>query len=299
MTAPPYQTGGDAAGALNQPVPANAVLLTPAGPNGPPGTLTAAESVAVYTAQPGDPEWDIRLAGGGHVCYYRAPAAIRVGVPVEWDAPLVVYDPAAAPTGELRCWRAVIDPARRVIACQGWGLFDPSPCGSGLPLHGWGTGSGLSSDAGLLRGHELEAACERRERIRHAIRVHGPVSGGHVPPARKSDQSAAVGAPMGTRWKLVATDRQIMARTPPTGNVRLGRFLHAVCFAARTYGLVALDGADEWIVPLEHRCSHPYVATLADSSPTGFLSWALRPTTGDPNVGFPFAQLVQVSPGTF
>lgn len=288
---PPYQMGGDAAGAFNKPIPATATGKR----DYTLGTISVAESVAVYTAAPTDPLWDVRL-NGAHVAYYRAPQGIKVGVPVDWDAPLVVYDPQAAPTGELRVWRAVIDPKALVIDSQGWGLFDPSPCGSGLPIHGWGTGCGLSSDAGLLRGWELKAATVDRLRINHALRIHGPASAAYRLPARKSDQSDAgllrrtTGLPMGGRLRLVASDAAIMARTAPNGDVALTRFLHAVCFAARDYGLIVCDGADEWLLPIEHRCSDPYVGDLAAHSPTGFLSYALRPTTTATD-GFPWGSL--------
>lgn len=290
---PPYQMGGDAAGAFNKPLPPSVT----GHPDATITTVSVAESVAVYTATPTDPTWDVKL-NGSHVAYYRAPESIRVGVPVNWDAPLVVYDPKAAPTGELRVWRAVIDPKAHVIDCQGWGLFDPSPCGSGLPLHGWGTGCGLSSDAGLIRGWELRDATVDRKRIAHAVRLHGPASAAFRLPARKSDQSRTSGLPMGGRLKLVASDQSIMARTVPNGDETLTRFLHAVCFAARDYGLIICDGADEWILPIEHRCSDPYVGTLATRSPTGFLSYALRSNTKFTD-GFPWANLMLLDGSVF
>lgn len=287
MPSPPYQAGGDAAGALNAKIPAGAAYdrLAVAGDVAPVIT----PSVAVYTAFPRDPTWDIRLEGS-HVAYYRAPATIRVGVPVYEDAPLIVYDPATRPTSELRIWRAVINPAAHTIDCQGYGLFDSSACGSGLPLFGWGTGSGLSSDAGLIRGWELRAVCQDRKRIAHALRLHGPVSALYRLPARKSDQTRVGGLPMGSRLQLPMTDKEIMERRAPGNETVFNRLLHGILFAARDYGIVCLDGSADWTIPIEHGCSDPYVDELIRQSPSGYLSYATRQTR-DPKVGVPWDRL--------
>ena len=218
----PYQTGGTAAGALNAPIPPD-VATDPASRAivdrllaDMADTRVALEpSVAVYTALNSDPAWAVRCEDRT-VAHYRIPQQARPGVPITEDGPLIVYDPACSPTSELRLWRAVPDPANHIMACQGYGLFDSGPCGSGLPLYGWGTGSGLSSGAGLLRGWEIVDLLNGQP-VRHALRIHAPAwcSGRSRAPATRSDQAGTGPLDMGGRLQLQATDQQINARTVP------------------------------------------------------------------------------------
>lgn len=100
----PYQQGGQAAGALNAPVPSG-MAADPSSRQvvdrmlaDMADTRIALEpSVAVYRALPGDPAWKVSCEGRT-VATYRAPDGTRPGVPVDEDAPVIVYDPAAAPT---------------------------------------------------------------------------------------------------------------------------------------------------------------------------------------------------------
>lgn len=280
----PYQQGGTAAGALNAPIPTTATdpqssaavarLLADMS-----DTRVALEpSVAVYRALPSDPVWAVRCEGR-EVARYRIPEAAKPGVPINEDGPVIVYDPSCSPTSELRLWRAVPDPAALTMTAQGWGLFDSGPCGSGLPLYGWGTGSGLSSDAGLLRGWEI-AELAGGAPIRHALRIHAPAwcSGSWRLPATRSDQGGDGPLQMGARFQLQATDAQIAARTVPGRDPDLTRLLHALCVAMRDYGLVVLDGAPgrQWTIPVEHGSTAPEIEALRKRAPGGYLGNVIR-----------------------
>lgn len=313
----PYQAGGTAAGALNTPIPNN----VPTDPLSRPvvarlladmaGTRVALEpSVAVFRALTGDPVWTVRCEGRD-VAHYRIPAAAKPGVPVNEDGPMIVYDPACSPTSELRLWRAVPDPAARTVTAEGYGLFDSGPCGSGLPLYGWGTGSGLSSGAGLLRGWEV-AEVQNGAPIRHALRLHAPAwcSGQWRAPATRSDQGGNGPLQMGARLQLEVTDRQIAGRTVPGDNPALVRLLHAMCVVMRDYGLVVLDGAPgrQWTIPVEHGSTAPEIEQLRERAPGGYLGNVIRDVranqTGDglrrrKTDGVPWERLRVLARGTW
>jgi hypothetical protein len=236
---------------------------------------------------------------------------IRPGVPINEDGPVVVYDPAAGPTSELRLWRAQPDPQGRRLICQGWGLFDSSGCGSGLPLFGWGTGSGLSSGAGLLRGWEVTDLLAGQP-VRHALRIHAPAwcSGTWRLPATRSDQAGTGPLQMGARLQLQASDDQIASRTVPGDDPDLRKLLHAICRAARDYGLVVLDGVPgrQWTIPTEHPITAPGIDVLRRRAPNGYLGNVIRDQranrTGDglrrrKTDGVPWERLRMLTKGTW
>lgn len=313
----PYQHGGTAAGALNAPIPKDTLtdplsravvdrLLADMA-----DTRVALEpSVAVFRAVTGDPTWTVRCEGR-QVAHYRIPQAAKPGVPISQDGPMVIYDPACSPTSELRLWRAVPDLPSRTITAQGWGLFDSGPCGSGLPLYGWGTGSGLSSGAGLLRGWEVTELTTGKP-IAHALRLHAPAwcSGQWRAPATRSDQGGTGPLQMGARLQLQATDQQINARTVPGDNPNLERLLRALCVAMRDYGLVVLDGAPgrQWTIPVEHGSTAPEIEQLRKLAPGGYLGNVIRDqranATGDgvrrrKTDGVPWERLRMLAKGTW
>lgn len=313
----PYQNGGTAAGALNAPIPNNAAT-DPQSPatvdrllNDLADTRIALEpSVAVYTAVASDPVWRVRCEGRD-VAHYRIPQTARPGVPITEDGPMVVYDPACSPTSELRLWRAVPDPANLTMTAEGYGLFDSGPCGSGLPLYGWGTGSGLSSGAGLLRGWEVTDLLAGQP-VRHALRIHAPAwcSGTWRLPATRSDQAGTGPLQMGARFQLQASDDQIASRTVPGDDPDLRKLLHAICRAARDYGLVVLDGVPgrQWTIPIEHPVTAPVIDVLRRRAPNGYLGNVIRDQranrTGDglrrrKTDGVPWERLRMLTKGTW
>lgn len=314
----PYQQGGTAAGALNARVPAG-VPTDPASKSivtrmlaDMADTRVALEpSVAVYRALPSDPTWTI-VCERRAVASYRAPEGARPGVPIAEDGPVVIYDPAAAPTSELRLWRAQPDPAGRRLLCQGWGLFDSSGCGSGLPLYGWGTGSGLSSGAGLLRGWEVDELLTHNAPIGHALRLHAPAwcSGQWRQPATRSDQGGTGPLLMGMRLRLEVTDQQIAARTVPGDDPDLTRLLRGLCLALRDYGAVVLDGVPDrqWTIPVEHGITAPEIEKLRFKAPNGYLGNVIRDLRANqtrdglkrrPSDGVPWERMRVLAKGTW
>lgn len=314
----PYQQGGTAAGALNSRVPTG----VPTDPSSKQivgrmltdmaDTRVALEpSVAVYRALTTDPVWQV-VCEGKVVAHYRAPDGARPGVPINEDGPVIVYDPAAAPTSELRLWRAVPDPKARTVVCGGYGLFDSSACGSGLPLFGWGTGSGLSSGAGLLRGWEVGELLDHNAPIAHALRLHAPAwcSGAWRLPATRSDQGGASTLQMGTRLRLEATDAQINARTVPGDDPDLTKLLRGLCLTLRDYGAVVLDGVPgrQWTIPVEHGITAPEIERLRAKAPNGYLGNVIRDLrasqTGDglkrrPTDGVPWDRIRVLAKGVW
>jgi hypothetical protein len=219
-------------------------------------TLTTdGEVPPVYVASPSDPLLSVTV--GGIRTRFRVPKQAVAGSGS--DSPLVVLDPNHPDFGrqtELRLWQASIGSTS--LSASGAGLFHynsdgaaVNPDGSqslGIPFAGYGTGSGLSILAGLIRGDEV-----RGGEIRHALRFTYSAtdfSSRFRAPAVKSDQpngtstrNPATAMDMGMRLQL---DRSVdcSARTVP-GRDPAGsetRVLRMVCRALQDYGMIAVDG---------------------------------------------------------
>lgn len=262
MTALPasvYRPGGVGAGAFNRPIPPSE--LTDPASSKVVDRLCASmgreraflsDGASLYASAPSDPLWALVCPQAGFPdrapFRFRAPAGIRPGTP-DADRPLVVYDPSLTTRpGELpavRAWRATVDAAARIVRCEGMGLFDAGPCSDGLPVAGWGTGCGLSSDVGLITGEDVHSGT-----IRHALRLVAPPECHGTRwrlPARKSDQSGPGPIEMGMRLRLdpALTDGELQARTVPGDDPKCRRLLRMICRALRDYGAIVVDGVAE------------------------------------------------------
>ncbi|HNS96800.1 MAG TPA: hypothetical protein PKL73_07600 [Polyangiaceae bacterium] len=231
------------------------------------GLGTHGESPSVYEVSDSDPLYTVHVSSVPTPELFRVPAgAVQGGGS---DSPSELLDrnhPAYGPFVELRLWQAVFDHTKQTITASGGGLFHYNsdgkllnPDGSpsvGTPFKGWGTGSGLSYLAGLIRPEEVIAG-----EICHALRFS--YSNCHFtdtfrPPATKTDQPkgcplslAERGDPaswmeMGMRLQLdPAVDCE--TRTVPKRNASHDvteetRMLRMICRALQRYGMVALDG---------------------------------------------------------
>lgn len=261
-----YRLGGDGAGAFNRRLARDEPLdvrckeiieqlLWDVADTRP----ALADGAALYSGS-GGVGWEARLVDyasqrpGRHVASFSGPATLTPAP--DSDAAIFVED-AFAPrhAGErlgMRLWRAKFDPGKRIVYCEGWGIFDTGACSDGLPLSGWGTGCGLSSDVGLVRRGEVEGGT-----IAHALRLVAPAScsGAFRAPARKSDQDGPGPVEMGMRLRLAASDEDIRARTVIGDRPGDLATLRALLFALRDYGAIICDGTDEhlWTFLVESR----------------------------------------------
>ena len=226
----------------------------------------------VYVVSPTDPFYE--LAFEGETVRFRVPAgAIQGGGS---DEPVELLDPDHpdyGPYTELRMWRAGFDHTGQLLTAQGAGLFHYNSDGAilnqdGTPSHakpfwGWGTGSGLSYLAGLVRPQEVAQG-----EIRHAIRFaysNCDSSDQFRPPATKTDQPkncTGTQAPpeqrmdMGMRLQLDA-GVDCATRTAPEKEASAPetRFVRMVCRALQDYGMIMLDGTGPGglVLYLEHQ----------------------------------------------
>jgi hypothetical protein len=237
------------------------------------------EVPTVYTVAPTDPLYDVDLVG--EPIQFRVPAGAVPGGGS--DYPLLLLDPLHpdfGPYTELRVWQAEIDHGAQTLSGSGSGLFHYNNDGAilnpdgtrslSIPFMGWGTGSGLSYHAGLVRPPEVVQG-----EIRHAIRFaysNCDSSDQYRPPATKTDQPnhctetmapAEERMDMGMRLQLdPALDCD--QRTVPgkdDGSTET-QFLRIFCRALQHYGLIMLDGT----VP------HGVVIYLEDEQTAGWLS---------------------------
>jgi hypothetical protein len=226
----------------------------------------------VYVVSPSDPFYE--LAFEGETIRFRVPAgAVQGGGS---DEPLELLDPDHpdyGPFTELRIWQATIAHGGQTLSASGAGLFhynndgallnpDDSPSHAS-PFFGWGTGSGLSYLAGLVRPMEVAQG-----EIRHAIRFaysNCDSSDQFRAPATKTDQPkncTETPAPeqermdMGMRLQLdSAVDCE--ARTAPGKDESSleTRFVRIFCRALQDYGMIMLDGTGPGglVIYLEHQ----------------------------------------------
>lgn len=211
----------------------------------------------VYVVTNGDPLYTTTV--GGKAVSFRVPAGAVPGGGA--DYPLVILDPLHPALGaftELRLWQATINTAQKTLSANGAGLFhynndgkplnpDGSPSLS-VPFQGWGTGSGLSILAGLIRPDEV-----KQGKIAHALRfAYSACNSTNTfrPPATRTDQPkgcATEDAPsameMGMRLQLSATV-DCDARTVPGKSATSleTRFLRMICHALQDYGMIMIDG---------------------------------------------------------
>jgi hypothetical protein len=259
----------------------------------------------VYVARRSDPFYAVEVEGRTE--RFRVPRGAVAGS--GFDHPLVILDPSHPDHGrhvELRVWQARVDHDARRIAGNGAGLFhynndglrlnpDASPSRS-LPFAGWGTGSGLSYLAGLVRPGQVAAG-----RIEHAVRVSWGCQGftdAFVAPAVRTDQGAArcggrrvaprAKVDMGMRLRLDPSVNCRARRAPllpgRAESMRETRFLRILCRALQDYGMVVLDGTepDGLLVYMEHRASADW-ARVAGSPHAGGYGYLLRDGTTPPD----------------
>lgn len=316
----PYRVGGMGAGALNEAIPRSpeydpraSEIVALFRRDVSLARIAIVAGASLYEAAPSDPVWDVRLVTrkgerpGKHVYYVRAPETIKPGAAYYDDAPLVIYDPSSAAASkvevpEVRIWRADVDRKQHRVYCEGWGRFDAGLCSDGLPSAGWGTGWGLSSDAGLITrrdmGHNV---------FDHALRLCGPptTSGRWRLPARKSDQGGSGPVEMGMRFML---DRSVdpESRTVPGDDPQSTLTLRKIIRCLQTYGMVVTDGSGDenlWLLLAE---SPVTAGDMFASAPHGIAGNIIRDrsTTGDgierrPSDGVPWEKLNVLAHSTF
>jgi len=279
----PYRYGGSYAGAFNEPIPAG--IATDPSSAAIVSAMTASmtrERVAllnsggppgVWVASPSDPVYTVRAAGA--TFGWRVPAGTTAGGTPPEDSPVVVLDPSSPSYGqqvELRLYRATINHTARTIDAEGYGLFRYGRDSDGLPLAGYGTGSGLSW-VGLLRGWDVAHG-----EIRHALRLTAPVvSSRHRLPATKSDQGGDGPLEMGMRLQLdpsvECASRTVPGRDPNGPETRM---LRMICRALQRYGAIVVDGSgmtDSYAISME-----------LDSASGGTANW--HSLGGDPPNGY-------------
>jgi hypothetical protein len=239
----------------------------------------------VYVAKPSDPFFSVSV--GGTSTRFRVPAGVMAGGGA--DSPLVILDPNHLDHGrqtELRLWQASVGSGS--LSASGAGLFhynndgvalnpDKSPSHS-IAFEGYGTGSGLSILAGLIRPEEVRAG-----RIRHALRLAYSATdftSGYRAPAIKTDQpkgtttrNPATALEMGTRLQLdPAVD--CSARTVPGSGERSPetRYLRMICRALQEYGMIAVDGTSERgiLLMMEHTRTAGWGAIAGDERLGGY-----------------------------
>ena len=215
----------------------------------------------VYVAKPSDPLYSVSV--GGTSTRFRVPAGVVAGGGA--DSPLVILDPNHPDFGrqtELRLWQASVGSGS--LSASGAGLFhynndgvalnpDKSPSHS-IAFEGYGTGSGLSILAGLIRPDEV-----RLGRINHALRFAYSASdftNGYRAPAVRTDQpkgtstrNAATAMDMGMRLQLDpavnCATRTVPGKSETSNETR---YLRMVCRALQEYGMMPMDGTADRVV---------------------------------------------------
>jgi hypothetical protein len=311
---PPELTPYDPSALFNRPAPAGAPLhprsddivrgLSEAVATRPVDASITGEVPPVYVADRSDPFYEVEIEGRTE--RIRVPAGAMPGSGD--DHPLVVLNPTHPDHDrhvELRVWQASIDHDDRRISGSGAGLFHYNNDGARLnpdgsrsvstALRGFGTGSGLSYTAGLLRPQDIAAG-----RIPHAIRVAWGCNGftdGFVPPAVRTDQSAGRcggGVPeearvdMGMRLRLDPAVRCEERRAPVLpgrgDSARETAFLRILCRALQEYGLIIMDGtvADGLVIYMENEATADW-RSVAGSTHYGGYGYIVRDATTPPD----------------
>ena len=260
--------------AFNERIPAGA----PSDPRSPGIISQLAENVSaakiamfsggevppVYVAKPSDPFYSVTV--GGRQTRFRVPPGVQAGGGS--DSPLVILDPSHPDYGrhtELRLWRASVGSG--TLSAQGAGLFHYNndgavlnPNGSpshSIPFSGFGTGSGLSILAGLIRPDEV-----RLGRINHALRFAYSASdftNSYRAPAIKTDQpngtstrNAATAMDMGMRFQL---DPSVNCATRTAGGRSASsletRYVRIICKALQDYGMIVMDGTGDRLLAFQ------------------------------------------------
>jgi len=258
----PYEMGGDYAGAFNQPIPADEatdpqsaqIISNMVASMGQQRVLLneSADVPGIYMASASDPTWTITNSQGLPTITFPIPPGATPGgvASTGSDAPMVVYDPSNPRWGadtELRLWHATMDASTHTITTDGYGIFHYDRDSNGLPVLGTGTGSNLPW-VGLIRGWEVQAGS-----INHALRFAAPgASSGFRLPATTSDQDGSGPLEEGMRLQLdpsVDCDTRTVPFADPTG--RDTRFLHEICHALQTYGMIMTDGSSNYALMME------------------------------------------------
>jgi hypothetical protein len=226
--------------------------------------FSGGEVPPVYVAKQSDPFYSVNV--GGKQTRFRVPPGVQAGGGS--DAPLVILDPSHPDHGrhtELRLWRASVGSG--TLSAQGAGLFHYNNDGgilnpNGTPSHsipfsGFGTGSGLSILAGLIRPDEV-----RLGRINHALRFAYSASdfnSGYRAPAIKTDQpngtstrNPATAMEMGTRFQL---DPSVNCATRTAGGRSASsletRYVRIICKALQDYGMIVMDGTGDRLLAFQ------------------------------------------------
>jgi hypothetical protein len=285
-----------------------------------PTVYTVSASDALYTVTGPTP-----IAGR----QFRVPSSAMPGRGA--DYPIEILDPEHGTLGpyvELRLWQASIDHAAMTIEGSGGGLFHYNNDGANLDpggapsvataFEGYGTGSGLSYLAGLIRPEEVAAG-----EICHAVRFSYSTcdfTDTHRAPATRTDQPmasrcAALGPvasrmEMGMRLQLDPTV-DCDARTVPARNAgqdvsEATRFLRMFCRALQRYGMIVLDGtSDEGVLfYAEDDLTADWESELGPPDPYTEYSYILRdqdsPSDGlsrDASSGIPWHRLRVLAAG--
>jgi hypothetical protein len=265
------------------------------------------EVPTVYVASTTDPIYTILMSGRTE--RVRVPAGARPGSGA--DRPLVILNPEHPDHGakvELRVWQASVDHANRRITGNGAGLFRYNNDGARLnpdgtrslsvAFRGFGTGSGLSYMAGLVRPGEVAGG-----EIRHAIRVAwgcNDFTDAHRAPAIRTDQSstrcngsataAQAKVDMGMRMRLDPAVNCEARRAPVlpgrSESTRETAFVRTLCRALQRYGLVVLDGTgnDGLVIYMEDEITARW-SQAAGSTHYGGFGYAVRDAS-TPSDGF-------------
>jgi len=270
----------------------------------------------VYTVSPNDALYSVDLVG--EPIEFRLPAKAVAGGGS--DYPLIVLDPSHPTFGaftELRVWQAEIDHSLKTLKGGGSGLFhynndgallnpDSSPSVS-VPFKGWGTGSGLSYLAGLIRPQEVLT-----EEIRHAIRFaysNCDSSDQFRAPAVKTDQPknctqtpapASERMDMGMRLQLDPTiDCNVRTVPDKLDTSTETQFLRLFCRALQDYGMIMLDGTGPGglVIYMEHETTAGWQSIIGAELYESF-SYIVRDQdtpddglTRGPNDGIPWEKL--------
>ncbi len=294
-------------------------------------TLTADKKVAmsvegevppVYVVSPSDPLYSVTV--DGQETSFRVPAGAVPGGGA--DYPLILLDPLHPDHGaftELRLWQASVNAGSKTLTASGAGLFhynndgqllnpDATPSIS-VPFLGWGTGSGLSYLAGLIRPDEVKQGV-----IAHALRFNYSAchsSDTFRAPATKTDQPNGCSTQdppsameMGMRLQL-SPSVDCSARTVPgkADGSKETRFVRMICRALQDYGMIMTDGTGPGglLLMMEHKATADWQATVGDEL-WGSYGYLVRdqdtPDDGQqrgPSDGIPWGQLRVLAKSVF
>jgi hypothetical protein len=254
---------------------------------------SAGEVPPVYVAKPTDPFYSVNV--GGRQTRFRVPAGVQAGGGS--DSPLIILDPSHPDFGrhtELRLWQASVGSG--TLSASGAGLFHYNNDGAivnpngtpshGIPFQGFGTGSGLSYLAGLIRPDEV-----RLGRIHHALRFAysaADFNSNFRAPAIKSDQpkgtstrNPATAIEMGMRLQLDPSVN-CAARTVPgkADSSPETRYLRIICKALQDYGMMPMDGTGNRLLffHMEDESTAPW-SSIIGSKFNGTWGYLLRDKT--------------------